>query len=112
MNLHGDWIDFCEYFVITHILPWPMIKILKLQKAVIAFILGVIALIAYIIMSKQEMEESRYLLSIAGALFMVGALLFLYPILFSKKDKSGRVELDPELKAKAESNEPTRLADE
>jgi hypothetical protein len=89
-----------------------MIKILKLQKAVIAFILGVIALVGYIIMSKQEMEESQYLLSIAGALFIVGALLFLYPILFSKKDKSGRVELDPALKADAESTEPTRLADE
>lgn len=89
-----------------------MIKILKLQKAVIAFILGVIALVGYIIMSNQEIEGSRYLLSIAGGLFIVGALLFLYPILFSKKDTAGCVELDPELKADAESNKPTRLADE
>lgn len=89
-----------------------MIKILKLQKAVIAFILGVVALIGYLIMSNQEIEESRYLLSIAGALFVVGALLFLYPILFSKKDKAGCVELDPALKTDSESPESSRLADE
>jgi uncharacterized membrane protein YtjA (UPF0391 family) len=88
-----------------------MIKILKLQKAVIAFILGVIALVVYLVMSQQEIDGSRYLLSIAGALFMIGALLFLYPILFAKKDNAGCVELDPELRAEAESTENNRLAD-
>nr|WP_294873291.1 isoleucyl-tRNA synthetase [uncultured Pedobacter sp.] len=74
-----------------------MIKILKLQKAVIAFILGVLALIAYKVMSANKMESSNYMLSFAGILFIAGALMLIYPILFAKKDKEGCVELDPEL---------------
>jgi VIT1/CCC1 family predicted Fe2+/Mn2+ transporter len=88
-----------------------MIKILKLQKAVVAFILGVLALVGFKIMSEQEMEESKYLLTAAGVFFIIGALLFLYPILFAKKDKAGLVELDPELNADAEATETKRLAD-
>ncbi|WP_432712990.1 isoleucyl-tRNA synthetase [Pedobacter sp.] len=71
-----------------------MIKKLKLQKGVIALILGLIALVIYQIMDTREMESSIYALEAAGVLFMAGALLFLYPILFSKKDKEGRVELE------------------
>lgn len=73
-----------------------MIRILKLQKAVIASILGVLALVAYIIMVKRNDEYANYVLSAAGIFFILGALLFLYPILFAKKDKEGQVELDPE----------------
>ncbi|ETZ20228.1 isoleucyl-tRNA synthetase [Pedobacter sp. V48] len=74
-----------------------MIKTLKLQKAVIAFILGVLALIAYKVMSVNKMESSNYILSVAGFLFIAGALMLIYPILFAKKDKEGCVELDPEI---------------
>ena len=73
-----------------------MIKILKLQKAVVAFILGVLALIGYKIMSMKEIESSDYLLSLAGILFIGGALMAIFPIIFAKKTKDGVVELDPE----------------
>lgn len=73
-----------------------MIKILKLQKAVIAFILGVAALIAYWIMSENRTTSGNLMLTLAGIFFIAGAFMFLYPILFAKKDKEGCVELDPE----------------
>jgi hypothetical protein len=73
-----------------------MIRVLKLQKAVIAFLIGVLALIAYKIMSVKEMDSSIYFLEGAGLFFMLGAVMFIYPILFSKKDKEGCVELDQE----------------
>ena len=73
-----------------------MIKVLKLQKAVIAFILGILALVAYGIMNANKVEESSYVLTLAGLLFVAGSLMAIYPILFAKKDKKGKVELDPE----------------
>lgn len=84
-----------------------MIKVLKIQKAVIAFILGVIALIAYKIMSANKIESSNYILSLAGFLFIAGALMALYPILFAKKDKEGKVQLDPEKQKLAEEEQST-----
>jgi drug/metabolite transporter superfamily protein YnfA len=82
-----------------------MIKILKLQKAVIVLILGVAALVVYAVMYMQEMESSMYALEVAGALFMVGALMMLYPILFSKKDGKGAVQLNPEKHGVEETEE-------
>lgn len=73
-----------------------MIKVLKLQKAVMAIVLGIIALIVYKVMDVKHMESSIYMLELAGFLFITGALLFLYPVFFAKKDKEGNVELDPE----------------
>jgi hypothetical protein len=73
-----------------------MIKILRLQKAVIAFILGVAALVAYWVMNENRSAPSNLMLTLAGIFFIAGALMFLYPILFAKKDKEGCVELDPE----------------
>ncbi len=73
-----------------------MIKVLKLQKAVFALILGVIALIVYMILDARKVAWSNYMLETSGLLLMLGALLFFYPILFSRKDKEGCVELDPE----------------
>jgi len=73
-----------------------MIKKLKLQKAVIVFILGIIALVVYQVMRMREMDSSIYALEAAGLLFMIGALLFLFPIIFGRKDKHGNVQLDPE----------------
>ena len=73
-----------------------MIKVMKLQKALIAIILGVIALIAYMILSARDIEWSKYVLEASGLFLMLGALLFLYPILFARKDKEGCVELDPD----------------
>ena len=74
-----------------------MIKVLKLQKAVIAIILGVIALVVAQIMSSNRVSGSSYVLGLSGFLLVIGALLFLYPILFAKKvDNEGeQVELKP-----------------
>ena len=88
-----------------------MIKVLKLQKAMVAFILGVLALVAYIIMDSNKADGSRAMLTISGILLMAGALMSLYPILFAKKDKQGQVQLDPEkheeMLAEAESSTTT-----
>lgn len=73
-----------------------MIKVLKLQKALVAFILGALALVAYIIMDNNKADGSRAMLTISGILLMAGALMSLYPILFAKKDKQGQVQLDAE----------------
>jgi len=74
-----------------------MIKVLKLQRAVIALILGVLALVAYKIMDANKVDGSIYVLEAAGAFFILGAILFLYPVLFAKKDKEGNVELDQDI---------------
>lgn len=66
-------------------------------------ILGFLALIAYRIMVAKELDSSIYLLQLAGLCFLVGALMFLIPIVFAKKDKSGKVQLDPEKKGLEES---------
>lgn len=78
-----------------------MIKVMKLQKAVIALILAIIALVAYLILGSNEVEWSKYVLEASGLFLMLSALLFLYPILFSRKDKEGCVELDPEVPVEA-----------
>ncbi|MNL88868.1 hypothetical protein D3C87_2188550 [compost metagenome] len=62
----------------------------------LVIILGIVALIAYKVMSVNDMDSSIYVLELSGLLFVTGALLFLYPIFFAKKDKEGNVELDPE----------------
>ncbi|MGY4383759.1 drug/metabolite transporter superfamily protein YnfA [Pedobacter sp. UYP24] len=87
-----------------------MIRILKLQKALIAFVLGVFALIAYKILSDQKNEYSSYVLTAAGLLFIAGSLMLIYPILFAKKDKKGKVELDPEKKELMEEDEQTAVS--
>lgn len=74
-----------------------MFKVLKLQKALVVIILGVIALFTYIIMSQKKMPGSQYVLEASGVCLMLGGLLFLYPIFFSRKDKEGCIELDPEV---------------
>lgn len=81
-----------------------MIKVMKLQKAVIALILAIIALVAYLFLGANEVEWSKYVLEVSGLFLMLSALLFLYPILFARKDKEGCVELDPE--APVEAAEP------
>lgn len=74
-----------------------MIKVMKLQKAVVAFLLGIIALVTYLIMDANDIKWSRYILEASGLFLMLGAVLFLYPILFARKDKEGCVELDPDV---------------
>ncbi len=84
-----------------------MIKKLKLQKAVFLIILGVIAVIVAQIMYRKEIEGAQFVLGVAGALFIIGALMFLYPILFAKKvDVDGeKVELKPMKKEEKNINE-------
>ncbi|SFG64933.1 hypothetical protein [Pedobacter insulae] len=74
-----------------------MLKVLKLQKAVYIIILGVLTLIASQIMSENKVARSSLVLGISGVLLIIGALMFLYPILFAKKvDADGqKVELQP-----------------
>ncbi|MCX2450622.1 isoleucyl-tRNA synthetase [Pedobacter sp. PLR] len=69
---------------------------MKLQKAVFAIILGVIALVVYIILATNDQPAGIYALEIAGLFFMIGAILFLYPLWTAKEDERGNVELDPE----------------
>ncbi|WP_316813605.1 isoleucyl-tRNA synthetase [Pedobacter heparinus] len=73
-----------------------MIKVLKLQKAVYAIILGILGLIAFKIIEPSNSAASVWVLKISGLLFLVGALWFLYPILFAKKVNDAEVQLDPE----------------
>ena len=88
-----------------------MIKILKLQKAVIVLLLGAIALAVYTVRYMRGMEDTIYALEVAGLLFMVGALMMLYPILFSKKDGQGTVQLNPEKHGQEEADENEELAE-
>jgi len=74
-----------------------MIRILKLQKAIIAFILGIAALVAYKVVSEDNPGSGSFLLTLSGILLIAGAFLFLYPIFSAKKIKDEDcVELDPE----------------
>ncbi len=84
-----------------------MIKHLKLTKAIVAIALGIVALIAAKIMESNRVDGSQVLLAISGVLFIGGALIFLYPIVFAKKaDKDGRnVELKPAAKEPVEVEE-------
>lgn len=74
-----------------------MLKVLKLQKAVYVIVLGILALIAAQIMSKNKMDGSNFILGLSGVFLIIGALMFLYPILYAKKvDSEGeKVELKP-----------------
>ncbi|MEJ5994705.1 isoleucyl-tRNA synthetase [Pedobacter sp. Du54] len=83
-----------------------MLKVLKLQKAVYVIILGILALIAAQILSRNKVDGSNFLLGLSGALLIIGALTFLYPIMFAKKvDSEGeKVELKPAGKEEAEED--------
>ncbi|MOA44145.1 hypothetical protein D3C78_1663760 [compost metagenome] len=71
-----------------------MIKVLKLQKAVYVIILGIIGLIAFKIMEANKIESGIYVLKLSGILFLIGAIWFLYPILFAKRVNEVEVQLD------------------
>lgn len=71
-----------------------MIKILKIQKGIWIIIIGVIAMVTYSILSVKENPYSEFVLGFAGALFILGSLMLLYPILTAKKDRDGVVHLD------------------
>ncbi|MFC3561974.1 isoleucyl-tRNA synthetase [Pedobacter jamesrossensis] len=70
-----------------------MIKLLKLQKAVLVLIAGVLSYILYLVLDASEVKGARYLQMLAGVLVMIGALWMLYPILFAKKDENGNAEI-------------------
>ena len=74
-----------------------MLKVLKLKKAIYVIILGILALVSAQIMSENKINESKFLLGASGVLFIIGALMFLYPILFAKKlnNEEDKVELKP-----------------
>ena len=74
-----------------------MIKLLKLQKAVYLIVLGILAVVIAQIMSAKEINGAQFVLAISGVFFIMGSIMFLYPILFAKKvDNEGeKVELQP-----------------
>ena len=74
-----------------------MIKLLKLQKAVYLIVLGILAVVVAQIMSAKEITGDQFVLGLAGVFFIIGSLMFLYPILFAKKVDNGgkKVELQP-----------------
>ncbi|MCZ4245278.1 isoleucyl-tRNA synthetase [Pedobacter punctiformis] len=84
-----------------------MIRLLKLQKAVFVIIAGVLSFIAYKIMDANEVKGAIYFEMLAGVLLIVGALWFLYPILFAKKDEDGNAEIltDPTIEIKEDEEE-------
>ncbi|MFC4213520.1 isoleucyl-tRNA synthetase [Pedobacter lithocola] len=84
-----------------------MIKLLKLQKAVLVLILGILSYIAYLILDANEVDSARYLQILSGILVMVGALWLLYPILFAKKDGEGNAEIktDPTVEVPVDEEE-------
>ncbi|TCD12474.1 isoleucyl-tRNA synthetase [Pedobacter frigidisoli] len=84
-----------------------MIKLFKLQKAVLVLILGVLSYISYRILDANEVTWARYLQMLAGVLVMVGALWMLYPILFAKKDNDGNAEIitDPTVEVSIDEEE-------
>ncbi|WP_316804742.1 isoleucyl-tRNA synthetase [Pedobacter nototheniae] len=84
-----------------------MIKLLKLQKAVFVIITGILSFIAYKILDANEVSGSIYFEMLSGVLLIVGALWFLYPILFSKKDEDGNAEIltDPTVEVEEDEEE-------
>ncbi|NTE03421.1 isoleucyl-tRNA synthetase [Agrobacterium tumefaciens] len=84
-----------------------MIKLLKLQKAILVLIAGVISYILYRVLDAYEVDGARYLQIIAGILVMIGALWMLYPILFAKKDRDGNAEIltDPTVEVPLDEEE-------
>lgn len=84
-----------------------MIKLLKLQKAVLVILVGVIMFVIYKIEDNHRVVGSKYFLYSSGALMMIGALWLLYPILFAKKDKDGNAEIttDPTVTYANEADE-------
>ncbi|MCX2477138.1 isoleucyl-tRNA synthetase [Pedobacter sp. MC2016-05] len=84
-----------------------MIKLLKLQKAVLVLILGVFSFVAYRILNANEVSWARYFQILAGILVMVGALWMLYPVLFAKQDKDGNAEIitDPTVEVPVDDEE-------
>jgi len=90
-----------------------MIKLLKLQKAVLVLILGVLSYIAYRILDANEVSWARYLQILSGVLVMVGALWMLYPIVFAKKDDDGNAEIitDPTVEVPVDEEEKKPLTE-
>ncbi|WP_051666669.1 hypothetical protein [Pedobacter sp. R20-19] len=88
-----------------------MIKLLKLQKAVLVLIAGVISYILYLVLDASDVNGARYLQMIAGILVMIGALWMLYPILFAKKDHDGNAEIltDPTVEVPVDEEEEKNL---
>ncbi len=86
-----------------------MIKYLKLKRALIVVVLGIIALIIAKVMEENKVDGKNIVLGISGGLLIVGSLMFLYPILFAKKvDIDGKhVELTPIVKEETEESQST-----
>lgn len=70
-----------------------MIRLLKLQKAVYLIVLGILSFIISRILYGNQSKSGIYFEMISGALLMIGALWFLYPVLFAKKNSDGNVEV-------------------
>lgn len=84
-----------------------MIKLLKLQKAVLVLVFGVLSYIAYWVLDGYDVNGARYLQILSGVLVMVGAFWMLYPILFAKKDDDGNAEIitDPTVEVPVDEEE-------
>ncbi|MGY3055005.1 hypothetical protein ACVWYG_003214 [Pedobacter sp. UYEF25] len=76
-----------------------MIKLLRLQRPLILIVFGVLAYIASKVLEASGIEHNYYLKEIAGLFLIIGACWVMYPILFSKKDNDGNVDIitDPKI---------------
>lgn len=90
-----------------------MIKLLKLQKAILMLVLGVLSFIAYRILDAYEISWARYMQILAGVFVIVGSLWMLYPIIFAKKDNDGNAEIitDPTVEVPIDEEEEKPVAE-
>ncbi|KQR72300.1 hypothetical protein [Pedobacter sp. Leaf176] len=90
-----------------------MIKLLKLQKAILMLVLGVLSFIAYRILDAYEISWARYMQILAGVFVIVGSLWMLYPIIFAKKDNDGNAEIitDPTVEVPVDEEEEKPVAE-
>lgn len=74
-----------------------MIRYLKLKKAALFLLIGVLAFIVSRVLASKRIDGDNVALAISGGALILGALLFLYPILFAKKigDDGDKVKLKP-----------------
>ncbi|WP_443937734.1 hypothetical protein [Pedobacter sp. MW01-1-1] len=79
-----------------------MIKLLKLQKAVYVILAGFSLSLLYWLFEANNVKGVLFIKIIAGALLVIGSVWFLYPILWSKDDGDGKVDIitDPTVEEK------------
>lgn len=71
-----------------------------MQRPLILIVVAILAYIASKIIAAGGNTHNYYLREFSGALLIIGACWFMYPILFAKKDADGNAKIitDPRVK--------------